>query len=72
MRDCGDIPDILNGNIQYFSPGYHRTTYNAYATYNCDIGYTLNGDEVTVCAESGWSGTPPICDSKKMNNEVQS
>ena len=39
-----------------------NTTYNSIATYSCDTGHMLVGDETRTCLESGvWSGSTPIC-----------
>ena len=41
------------------------TTYNSVATYFCDIGHTLMGDNIRTCLANGdWSGRQPSCTGK--------
>ena len=40
-------------------------TYNSVATYSCDAGYDLMGDNTRTCLGTGnWSGEEPTCTSK--------
>ena len=58
--DCGFLGNPGNGNVSLSS-----TTYNSTATYSCKTGYTLTGDDVRICLDSGiWSGNEPTCTGK--------
>ena len=58
--DCGALDGPVNGDVSVSS-----TTYNSTATYSCNTGYTLTGDDMRTCMESGlWSGSEPICVGK--------
>ena len=55
--DCGDLTDPENGAVSVSG-----TTYNSVATYSCDTGYVLMGDDMTTCLDTGlWSGDQPTC-----------
>ena len=59
--DCGSLGNPGNGEVSVSS----GTTYNSTATYSCNAGYTLTGDDVTTCQTSGvWSGSEPTCTGK--------
>ena len=37
------------------------------ATYSCNIGFTLNGDQTRTCGSDGsWSGSEPSCQGKSL------
>ena len=56
--DCGDLDDPPNGQVTLTG-----TTFGSMATYECDSGFTLVGNQVRTCEDDGnWSGTEPICD----------
>ena len=60
VRDCGLVPDIQNGQIDY-SDG---TNYTDQIVYSCDIGYDLIGYDVRTCQHTRmWSGEAPVCQS---------
>ena len=41
------------------------TVFGSVATYTCDTGYNLNGDDTRTCQADGtWSGVEPTCESK--------
>ena len=48
-----------------FTPGVVATTdsgLDAVATYSCNEGYNLTGDEIRTCQGSGqWDGAAPNC-----------
>ena len=57
--DCGsaEIVEPENGQV-IRSEG---TTFNARAIFSCDESFTLVGDAVRICGESGWSRENPTC-----------
>ena len=56
--DCMDPLAPTNGTVDT-SRG---TTYQSVAVYQCDEGYTLQGQSITACLENGtWSGPTPTC-----------
>ena len=58
--DCGALGNPANGVVSK-----SNTTYNSTATYSCNTGYTLTGDKIRTCLESGfWSGSAPTCTGK--------
>ena len=58
--DCGVLGNPVNGTVS--AP---TTTYDSVATYSCNAGYTLTGDDVRTCLNSGlWSGSEPMCTGK--------
>lgn len=55
--DCGAPPPPANGRVSA-----DRSTVGGTATYSCDAGYSLVGDERRTCRADGrWSGTVPSC-----------
>ena len=47
------------------------TTYNSVATYFCDSGYDLIGNDTRTCLETGnWSNEKPTCTSKLDSQTV--
>ena len=57
MVDCGTLGDPANGMVSVST-----TTYNSVATYSCNTGHTLTGDDMRMCLETGlWSGSEPTC-----------
>ena len=56
--DCMDPPALASGSVDT-SRG---TAYQSVAVYQCDEGYTLQGQAITACLENGtWSGPTPTC-----------
>ena len=56
--DCMSPSALTNGTVDT-SRG---TTYQAVAVYQCDEGYTLQGQAITACLDNGtWSGPTPTC-----------
>ena len=65
VMNCTFLPDLNNGMVSYNPQGQDQTLVGATATYTCDTGYTLNGNNTRTCQASGtWSGTAPTCDGK--------
>ena len=51
MVDCDTIEPPVNGAVSFSS-----TTYNSTASFSCNDGYILAGDETITCLASGmWS-----------------
>lgn len=67
---CPDIPDPLNGRIDFFIDDLCPFDYGTVATYSCDVGFGLEGAAVRVCEGDGsspngaWSGSAPSCSGK--------
>ena len=58
--DCGVLGNPANGEVFVMN-----TIYNSVATYSCNTGYNLTGDDMRRCLESGfWSGSEPSCGGK--------
>ena len=59
--DCGALDDPANGMVTV-----PATIFNSTASYSCNTGSTLTGDDTTrTCLGSGlWSGSTPTCEGK--------
>ena len=58
--ECPVLDDPANGMVTWTS-----LTTGGVATYECDSGFELVGDEMRDCqSNSQWSGAPPICKRK--------
>ena len=56
--DCGTLPDPVYGQVSHMA----KTTLGQTATYSCNPGYKLVGDNIRICHASGdWSGSAPTC-----------
>ena len=56
--DCGSLDDIPDGTVS--TP--QGTLYRATASYSCNTGYRILGNDTRECRADGrWSGSPPIC-----------
>ena len=69
---CLPLMEPGNGQVVHQSLNYGST-----ATYNCNPGYTLEGEEMRVClVNASWSGSEPSCQRKRScmhnNNYVLS
>ncbi|XP_064387621.1 uncharacterized protein LOC135335889 isoform X1 [Halichondria panicea] len=54
---CNDLPPLANGMIIYnVSEGPQRTV----ATYTCDEGFQLLGDEIRTCEDGVWAEASPL------------
>ena len=58
--DCGNLPDVANGQVQYTNKSTHL---GSEAVYTCQSNYRLEGStKVRTCAPEGkWSGVAPQC-----------
>ncbi|XP_043932228.1 membrane cofactor protein-like [Protopterus annectens] len=57
-HDCGTVPDLPNGKINYPS-GF--TTFSSEAIMSCNEGYRLNGRTKRTCLSDGWDNGNPTC-----------
>ena len=58
--DCGTLSNPLNGQVNHTA----GTTFGETATYSCNTGYNLVGDNTRTCQATGaWSGSAPTCQS---------
>ena len=56
--DCNALTDPANGQVSTTG-----TTFGETATYSCNTGYDLVGDNTRTCQATGnWSGSPPTCE----------
>ena len=56
---CNILTNPLNGHITHQGTGI-----GAIGNYECDSGYSLNGDSQRICTfEGSWSGNAPTCSS---------
>lgn len=56
-RQCPELTSPLFGTVTASS-----LTFNSVATYSCNFGYQLDGQNSTVCQDNGaWSGLAPVC-----------
>ena len=67
MIECERLTAPERGQIM-LTPGVVMivdTGLNAEATYSCDEGYNLDGDQTRTCQGSGeWTGAAPTCTCK--------
>ncbi|XP_052795625.1 sushi, von Willebrand factor type A, EGF and pentraxin domain-containing protein 1-like [Mya arenaria] len=60
IKDCGPISPPTNGTVEISD-----TVYRSSAMFNCDLGYTLHGNNTAECLEDGqWSYGGPSCEIK--------
>jgi Notch-like protein len=58
--DCGSLGTLASGMIT--TDPEVSTTYGTTATYECDSGYTLDGNATRTCEANGqWTGMAPTC-----------
>ena len=64
MINCGNLTDPDDGQVA-ITPGVVETIdtgLGAVAAYTCIEGYSLVGDSVRTCHDTGeWDGTEPTC-----------
>ncbi|XP_038073805.1 sushi domain-containing protein 2-like [Patiria miniata] len=59
---CGSVANPANGRKEV-----SRGSVGGVASFTCDDGYTLQGDNELVCQENGqWSGEVPICEASGL------
>ena len=58
VGNCPELIPPINGSIEYSI----NDTYYVIAEYSCNTGYTLNGNAMRLCNDTGvWDGTAPSC-----------
>ena len=63
IQDCGSPPVISNGNVDF----NNHTLNGSLATYTCNNGYLLNGQDTITCLTNMmevpgmWSADLPVC-----------
>ena len=61
FADCGNLTAPADGSVT-FSSG---TTFQSVASFDCNTGYTLEGDATRTCqANAAWSNSDPSCKIK--------
>ena len=56
--NCGILANPANGQVTHTG----GTTFGQTATYSCNTGYNLVGDNTRTCQATGvWSGNTPTC-----------
>ncbi|KAL4232596.1 hypothetical protein ACF0H5_007286 [Mactra antiquata] len=61
INDCGTINAPSNGEVDQTD----GTTYLAVTTFQCNNGYTLNGESSLTCQADGtWDNFKPVCNIK--------
>ena len=56
--DCNALSDPANGQVSHTA----GTTFGQTATYSCNTGYNLVGDNTRTCQGAGeWSGSASTC-----------
>ena len=63
VRDCAALADPANGQVTV-NPD---TLEDSIATYSCNVGFDLNGDETRTCFNSGWGGEAPTCQGEEID-----
>ncbi len=69
---CPPSTAPTNGSVTYSTIADEKSTYalDAVATYSCDVGFSLVGNNTRTCTGDGSSitgafdGVAPICESK--------
>ena len=64
--DCNALTDPANGQVST-----NGTTFGQTATYSCNTGYNLVGDNTRTCQAIGyWSGSEPTCERMLLLNNT--
>lgn len=62
LVDCGNLDHPVNGRVEYFN-----SNYQSLASYTCDKGYKISGNNVRQCgADALWDLTTPICEIRGL------
>ena len=72
---CSPLDVPVNGQIIYTTEHHSNHTVDTIATYSCNVGYALVGDNQRVCVDDDqldtmgqWNGSAPLCESKVYSN----
>ena len=69
VADCGQLSDPTDGQVTFEPAG--TTVFNSRATYSCNSGFSLQGDQTRDCqADETWSGSEPKCVRKSKKLKV--
>ena len=69
IADCGTPTAPENGNVSLIEG---NTKYQAVATQECDLGYTISGSANIEClASASWSAGPVTCTIKGTYNVLR-
>ena len=61
FSDCGPLNSPLNGEVDM----NQGTLFEAVATFECDVGYSMVGSATTTClSTASWSDPEPVCNIK--------
>ena len=61
--ECDTLTDPVSGQVSHPT----GTTFGQTATYRCDTGYNLVGNNTRTCQATGvWSGSTPTCQGTSM------
>ena len=55
---CEELQNLTNGQVSMTGQSIGST-----ATYTCDSGYELVGDDTRTCEDGVWTGQEPTCSS---------
>ena len=67
MIVCEALELLEDGSVTYSVGEGDPLVFGTSATYSCDIGYSLMGEEIRTCGGNGssvtgeWNGTEPTC-----------
>ena len=71
---CQELGPLDDGSVTYSVAEGDPLVFGTRATYSCDMGYSLMGEEIRTCGGNGssvvgeWNGTEPTC---LGNNELR-
>ena len=73
---CSPLDVPVNGQISYSTEQHSNLTIDTIATYSCDEGYALVGDNQRVCVDDDqldtmgqWNGSAPSCEGMLVYSE---
>ena len=73
---CDSLGSFANGVITYRADRTSPFDLGTTATYSCNKGYYLEGEDVRTCVEDGsgvngiWSGSTPRCAGRYIYREI--